>query len=685
MILFITDGLRHDAINADTAPAIEALRRRGVDFRNSHSLFPTVTTANASAFATGHQLGDTGNFANVVYVDRPVATDEKGVQLSWTPFLENNFVLAGLNAHYKGSYLGVAETLEELARKHCYATVVVGKNGPVGIQAISQLGLERDEKAKKNRLRKTVSPIIEDVTGKDAGALVPDEFQDDLSRSGLSSIAPDRNNWQAKESPGDNGYSGTFTQQGTLAANVNQQQYFTNAVTQVILPAIARKKKPFLLIFWSRDPDGSQHNQGDSLNRLQPGINHSTSLKAIHNADDNLRQIMDYLQHTGCQTGGRNCLDAMTDVIVAADHGFSTISKGGNRPEGGCSIAAALATSLKYSDVSKGCLPPGFLAIDLAMHFAELSRTMGDDFKLKLYDPDTVEPPSPPQLDPAYRTVFDPDTRSGAEFAQHPKLGNALLGGDGKPPKDTDTKTDAQIIITANGGSALIYLPQNNQAKNAKFARLICKFLLDRQYVNGLFVDDSLGEIPGALLFSKIGLGEGTAKLPKPAIIVNFASFTLPAPPDSKLAGFPLLWRVEVADSNLQQGQGNHGNFSRADTYNAMVAVGPDFKKNYPDYAPVSNADIAVTIAYMLNWDRQSEPELPHDHGKNQPPLLRGRVMKEALKQGPVGPSSLPVSKSESSSEDSDTKKVTSLMFQEFDGRRYCDEACLVLPGEKCK
>ncbi len=25
------------------------------------------------------------------------------------------------------------------------------------------------------------------------------------------------------------------------------------------------RNKPFVLVFWSRDPDGTQHNQGDSL------------------------------------------------------------------------------------------------------------------------------------------------------------------------------------------------------------------------------------------------------------------------------------------------------------------------------------------------------------------------------------------------------------------------------------
>ena len=33
-------------------------------------------------------------------------------------------------------------------------------------------------------------------------------------------------------------------------------------------------------MFWSRDPDGTLHNQGDSLNQLTPGINGPTSLAA---------------------------------------------------------------------------------------------------------------------------------------------------------------------------------------------------------------------------------------------------------------------------------------------------------------------------------------------------------------------------------------------------------------------
>src|SRR5690349_2340962 len=72
IILFIPDGLRALKVTAETAPTMAQLRDKGVDFKNPHSLFPTFTTANASSFATGHYLGDTGNFSNTIYTGYPV-------------------------------------------------------------------------------------------------------------------------------------------------------------------------------------------------------------------------------------------------------------------------------------------------------------------------------------------------------------------------------------------------------------------------------------------------------------------------------------------------------------------------------------------------------------------------------------------------------------------------------------
>ena len=83
LILFVPDGLRGRIVTPQTAPTMADIRDKGVNFKNSHSLFPTFTTANASAMATGHYLGDTGDFSNTIYTGYPVKPADGTV----TPFL----------------------------------------------------------------------------------------------------------------------------------------------------------------------------------------------------------------------------------------------------------------------------------------------------------------------------------------------------------------------------------------------------------------------------------------------------------------------------------------------------------------------------------------------------------------------------------------------------------------------
>ena len=79
---------------------------------------------------------------------------------------------------------------------------------------------------------------------------------------------------------------------------------------------------------------------------------------------------------------------------------------------------------------------------------------------------------------------------------------------------------------------------------------------------------------------------------PHPAIVVSFRSF-------DTVCGEPVRCTVEVADTVLQEGQGMHGSFSRADTWNFMAMQGPDFKSHFVDPAPASNADVGRTIAQV--------------------------------------------------------------------------------------
>jgi alkaline phosphatase len=128
VILFVPDGLRGAIVNPRTAPEMDALRRAGVAFPNSHSIFPTFTTANASAMATGHLLGDTGNFSNTIYAGYKVPA----AGLSFTPFLESDPVLADVDEHFGGNYLD-EETILAAAHDAGYATAAIGKVGPVAI------------------------------------------------------------------------------------------------------------------------------------------------------------------------------------------------------------------------------------------------------------------------------------------------------------------------------------------------------------------------------------------------------------------------------------------------------------------------------------------------------------------------------------------------------------------------
>ena len=124
--------------------------------------------------------------------------------------------------------------------------------------------------------------IIDDQTGQPGGIPIGSEM-----------ISPFRL-WPGQRAPsrGDNGQPGDAVHPGTLTANVDQQKWFTDVAALATLPSFKDRHKPFIMVFWSRDPDGTQHNQGDSLMRLLPGINGPTSLLAMRNADANLARLL---------------------------------------------------------------------------------------------------------------------------------------------------------------------------------------------------------------------------------------------------------------------------------------------------------------------------------------------------------------------------------------------------------
>jgi hypothetical protein len=507
LILFVPDGLRALKVTPETAPSMAEIRDKGVNFKNPHSMFPTFTMANGSAMATGHYLGDTGTFSNTIYtgfISKPAGD-------TVVPFIENDAVLGDVDEHFGGDYLN-EETILKMARAKGFSTAAIGKVGPTLI-------FDHTDRADRPGLH---SVVIDDSTGGKTGVPLSEEMTAALTKANLPLAAPSR---------GDNGKAGDAKTPGTVAPNTAQQAYFADVASKIVLPMFKERGKPFVLVFWSRDPDGSQHNTGDSLNTVTPGINGPTSLAGIKNADNNLAQLRKALDELG--------LTATTNIMIAADHGFSTISK---------ESKTSPSTKIAYDDTPKDFLPMGFLAIDLAKAL-----------ELPLFDPN--------------------DKNARVADNAHPKAGNGVLGQDPAKP---------DLVVATNGGSDLVYLPN----KDKKLAERTVKTLLEQDYVSGLFVDDSLGRFPGTLPMSQLAL-KGKAVTPTPSIVVNFRSYATGCDE-------PTNCSVEVADTVLRQGQGMHGSFGRGDTMNFMAAIGPDFKAGYVDPLPVSNADVGMTIAQLM-------------------------------------------------------------------------------------
>lgn len=421
VIIFVADGLRYGSVTAENMPNMFKLKSEGVDFTDSHSLFPTITTVNASAIATGHYIGDTGDFGNILYTGVPMIS-MNGAPLA---LLENDMVLAEMNQRFGGNYLN-EDTLIARARAQGFNTAVIGKLGPTRIQD-STATLDGNQ-----------TLIIDDNTGHDGGFGLPAWFTREMKANYVDAAAP-----------------------RVTIPDYAQEVWQMKAVTRIVLPHFANSSKPFVLLFWSRDPDITQHNATDSVGEFDPGINGPSGLAATRHADTQLGALMQALKEQG--------LDKTTDVFVTADHGFTTISR-----------ASATSPSAHFDPVQPLVeLSLGFLAEDLAA-----------SLHMRLFDPS--------------RAFMPVDFSGGAKLA----IGAGFLGD----PKNPD------VVVVPNGGADLIYLPKANAKQ---LTGDIVPFLTHQDYVSGIFVNDSLGKFPGALGMSKVGL-IGSARTPQPSIVVNF-------------------------------------------------------------------------------------------------------------------------------------------------------------------
>lgn len=621
VIIFVADGLRRGSVTAENMPTFLKVRTSGVDFTNSHSVFPTFTTANASVIATGHGLGDTGDYSNTIWPGVLLAKPDPTAAGTIVPFLENDELLADMNSTFHGNYVG-ERTLLSMAREKGFSVASIGKVGPTGIQQIDSLGWDE-----QGLLTTNGAVVIDDSTGQNSGFHLPGDIIEAITKAKLPLDAPLRTNGFGESSQWNNGFSGDAQIPGTLASDHVQMQWLADIATKAVLPRFVEDKKPFVLLFWARDPDATQHNEGDSLQNLAPGINGDTANQALKNADHCLKQLLDWLD-------AHPEIKANTDVLITSDHGFATISRREIANDG--KTTGEPSAALTYDLVGKekpepmGTLPTGFLAVDLGIRM-----------RLRVFDAAVRSTTG--------SSVYE-EVQIGGEKSQHPTGGSALLGDSIKHLDGSD----AELIVAANGGSNLLYVPN----QSAEVVRAAVNALVQMDYVGSIFVDDKFCKsedgCPGALPMSAVGL-VGHSEIPRPAIVVAFKTFY-------QHAG-DLQSAAQISDTTLQEGQGMHGGFGREQSLNNMAAMGPDFKNGFVDEMPMGNIDIVPTLAHILGFEMPSAG------------TLKGRVVEEALAKGKT--EAKPPEKTMISAP-AENGLRTLLEFQVKDGVAYYDRACLV-------
>ena len=160
------------------------------------------------------------------------------------------------------------------------------------------------------------------------------------------------------------------------------------------------------------------------------------------------------------------------------------------------------------------------------------------------------------------------------------------------------------VAVANNGGSALFYTHDQDRAT----AESLAEWLMAQPWCGSVVASDAVGDIPGTLPAFLVG-DQGPRA---PEITMSF-----------QWNGFPNAagYAGHVYSTGGQSGQGQHGSMSRQELRNVLFGWGPSFKRRCTVLAPSGNIDLAPTVLRILGIDN--------------PVLMDGRVLKEALIGGP--------------------------------------------------
>jgi arylsulfatase A-like enzyme len=265
-MVVVIDGLRPDSITAEDAPNLARMRSEGVNFTNGHSVFPTVTRANAAAIGTGAYPARNGIFGNSLYV--------RGVDANRAFGNDDHRNLLRLDA-VTGGRMVMTKSLAEILAERGKTLAVISSGSTGG------------------------ALLVNPRAPRGTGVLV-----DGYWEPGVRIAFPDAINqavlgrFPAAPSPGG--------ARDSYIAAVNWTQRVLN---EYLLPDV----KPDVIVNWITEPDHTQHAFGAGSPEARAAIRGVD--REIGNLLDRLRQL--------------NLADK-TNIIVVSDHGFGQETFGVN-------------------------------------------------------------------------------------------------------------------------------------------------------------------------------------------------------------------------------------------------------------------------------------------------------------------------------------------------------------------
>jgi arylsulfatase A-like enzyme len=537
VILFVWDGLRADELTPQLAPNYFALARSGTVFTDHHAVYPTFTMMNSASIATGTYPGAHGFYGNVVYAPSAKGRNAKGARIDFSApaFIEDFGVVEAVREAYRGK-LTLIPTLLQVAQTKGLTTAAVGKFGAAFIQDYRRGGIILDEDA--------AMPLDFAIELQRAGYRLP-QNSINAYEPGALSLARDNGNPTASapirrlkdgQTADPLDCSGALSRPGF--------SYLTDVYVNFILP----NKKPDLTIFWSKEPDATNHAYG-------PGTCNSKDATRMN--DELLGRVVDKLRQLGW--------DKTTDIMITQDHNHSTVSGD-----------VAHFPLRQIVDGAVGAADPGGYSVSGFVRTAELLSRDG----LKAYDGAACRD----------IPVLSGITADGKHL--HPRNEDRAEEVCGRPQKYTSRSyaipnpiPPGAIVVAANAGSDYLFVPDHDLAT----VKAAVVSLQSRLQFGAIFVGDRYGEIAGTLPMSLINT-ETSAAGRAPDIIVSFSY-------DEKVSVAGVAGTSYASSVNRR---GDHGSFSPTDTRISLMASGPDFKAGFTDPLPTANVDIAPTLARIL-------------------------------------------------------------------------------------